>query len=226
MSVSRMLLTWFEKRRKSKTLKIAQEQITKAIDTVTELDKALMAFSEGRKEEARKCLERLFSEEAEIDDLRKSVFAELTKGGLPPKYREDLKGLVEHLDIMADCVKDSARCLKILMETKIPKEISDSCLSISTALVECASALQDSIEMLGVNASQAKELTLRVDMIEDRVDDEYLNTKLLFIKYTKEVDCATLIILRDFTEFMERIADMCADTADHIRVLAVGEEKV
>jgi predicted phosphate transport protein (TIGR00153 family) len=220
-----MLLSWFEKRRKSKTLKLAQDQIIKAINTVTELDNALTAFSEGRNEAAEKCLERLFSEEEEIDELRRSVFTELTKGDLPPKYREDLKGLVEHLDIMADYVKDSARCLKILMTTRIPKEVLDSCLRISNALVECASALQNSIEMLGVDTSQAQELTNKVDIMEDHIDDEYLKAKILSIKYTKEIDCATLLILRDFTEFMERIADMCADTADHIRVLAIGEEE-
>jgi predicted phosphate transport protein (TIGR00153 family) len=145
---------------------------------------------------------------------------------LSSKYREDLKGLVEHLDIMADYVKDSARCLKILMETKVPKEILDLCVSISKELVDCASALHSSIEMLGIDATQAVELAHQVEVVEDRVDEQYLKTKLLFIKYTKEVDCATLIILRDFTEFMERIADMCADTADHVRVLAVGEEKI
>lgn len=224
--MSRMLLSWFENRRKSKTLKLAQDQIIKAINTVTELDNALTAFSEGRHEATEKCLERLFSEEEEIDELRRSVFTELTKGDLPPKYREDLKGLVEHLDIMADYVKDSARCLKILMTTRIPKEVLDSCLRISNALVKCASALQNSIEMLGVDTSQAQELTNKVDIMEDHIDDEYFKAKILSIKYTKEIDCATLLILRDFTEFMERIADMCADTADHIRVLAIGEEEI
>jgi len=224
--MSRMLLGWFEKRRKSITLHLAQDQITKAIDTVTELDNALTAFSKGKKKEVEKCLKRLFSEEVEIDNLRKKVLEELTKGDLPPKYREDLKGLVEHLDIMADYVKDSARCIQILLETKIPAEILDLCAQISTALVDCASALQSSIEMLGINSSQAMEFADKVDEIEERVDEAYLQTKLLFIKYTKEVDCATLILLRDFTEFMERVADKCADTAEYIRVLSVGEEKI
>jgi len=45
--MSRMLLSWFERRRKSKTLELAQNQIIKAIDTVNELYKAIAAFSEG-----------------------------------------------------------------------------------------------------------------------------------------------------------------------------------
>ncbi len=221
-----MLLGWFQKRRKSTTLKLAQEQITKAINTVTELDKAINAFSEGRVREAEKYLDTLFSEEVEIDNLRKMVFMELTKGELPPKYREDLKGLVEHLDIMADFVKDSARCLKILLEVEVPKEILDLVVGISNRLVECSSVLHSSIEMLGVDPLNARELTNKVDAIEESIDEEHYKSKLLLIKYTKKIDCVTLMILKDLTEFMERIADMCADTADHIRVLAIGEEKI
>ena len=219
--MSRILLNWFEKRRKSKTLQLAQDQITKAIGTVLELDKALAYFSEGRREEVEQSLERLFSEEVIIDNLRKNVFEELSKGELPPNYREDLWGLVEHLDIMADYVKDSARCLKLLLETKVPKEILDVLVNMSKLLVECTVFLSSSIEMLGVNPSQVREIANEVDTIEDRVDDAYLQTKLLFFKYTNEMDCATMIVLRDFTEYLERIADMCADTADHIRVLAL-----
>lgn len=219
--MSRILLNWFEKRRKSKTLQLAQDQITKAIGTVLELDKALTYFSEGRREEVEKSLERLFSEEVIIDNLRKNVFEELSKGELPPNYREDLWGLVEHLDIMADYVKDSARCLKLLLETKVPKEILDVLVNTSKLLVECTVFLSSSIEMLGVNPSQVREIANEVDNIEDRVDDAYLKTKLLFFKYTNEIDCATMIVLRDFTEYLERIADMSADTADHIRVLTL-----
>ncbi|MCK4953244.1 DUF47 family protein, partial [Candidatus Bathyarchaeota archaeon] len=203
--MSRILLNWFEKRRKSKTLQLAQDQITKAIGTVLELDKALAYFSEGRREEVEQSLERLFSEEVIIDNLRKNVFEELSKGELPPNYREDLWGLVEHLDIMADYVKDSARCLKLLLETKVPKEILDVLVNMSKLLVECTVFLSSSIEMLGVNPSQVREIANEVDTIEDRVDDAYLQTKLLFFKYTNEMDCATMIVLRDFTEYLERI---------------------
>jgi uncharacterized protein Yka (UPF0111/DUF47 family) len=39
------LLGWFEKRRRSKTLTIAHRQMTLAIDTVSELERALAAFA-------------------------------------------------------------------------------------------------------------------------------------------------------------------------------------
>ena len=77
--------------------------------------------------------------------------------------------------------------------------------------------------MLGINAPQARELTKRVDKQENVVDEEYLQAKALFFKYAKELDFATILILKDLLEYLEQIADTCADTADYIRVLTVGK---
>jgi len=204
-------------------LSLAQQQITQAINTVSELEKAVTAFSKGSRPEAEASIQRLFSVEVEIDDLRRAVLAELTTGELPPKYREDLKGLVEHLDKMADYVKDSARSVKVLLETKIPSELLDEYVSIAKDLKECATALGECIEMLGVDPSKTMEYAKTVDVIEGRVDDEYLNVKSLLIKHSKELEAATLLELKDLVNFMEQTADMCIDTADHIRVLATAE---
>ena len=222
------MLAWFERRRKSKTLGLAQREIEKALDTVTKLENAITAFSEGKKEDAEMNLKVLFLDEVEIDELRRTIFDALTEGSLPQKFREDLSGLIEHLDRMADCIKDSARVVQVLLETdtKVPKEIFDIFVETARTLVECASALQETIEMLGVDPLRVKELAAKVEAIENRVDEEYLRTKVLFIKHPEKVNVAVMMILRDLAAFMERAADLCADTADHLRVLAVGEEKI
>ena len=220
---TRKLLIWFKKRRKSKTLDLAQQQISLAINTVSELEKAVLSFSKGEKSEVEESIQQIFSKEVEIDDLRRSVLEELTESKLPVKYREDLKGLVEHLDIMADYVKDSSRSLKILIDTIIPMEILDEYIRIAHNLKECAIALGESIEIFGIDPSQAIELSKKVDLIESQVDDEYIKIKLLFIKYSEELNVPILLELRDLANYMEQTADMCADTADFIRVLAEGE---
>lgn len=221
----RGLLSWFEKRRQSMTLKLAQSLIVKAIDSVTELEKAILAFSEGKKSEAGKCIERLFIMEVEIDELRRSIFAELTKGTLPPKYREDLKSIVERLDSLADYVKDAARSVKILMETDsvVPREFLDIFVRMVKDLVECTGFLSTSIEMLGVDPSRAMESVSKVDKSEGRIDDDHMLAKISFIKHSGNVNLATLLVLKDLADSIEQAADMCADTADFIRVLAAGE---
>jgi len=194
-----------------------------AINTINELEKIITSFSKGEKTEVNSALQRLFSQEVEIDDVRRAIFEELTKSELSPKYREDLKGLVEHLDKLADHVKDSARSVKVLIDIIVPKEILDEYVSIAKNLTECASMLGECIEMLGIDPFRARELAHQVDVSEDKVDDGYLLMKSLFIKYSKDMDVALLLELKDLLYHIETTADMCADTADHIRTLAEGE---
>lgn len=211
---------WFEKRRKTDALNLAQEQITKALDTATLLHKAIQSASEGKKEEANDFIEKLWKEEEEVDKLRRSVFKELTNVAVSMEFREDLMHLVKRPDVMADFVKDSARSVLVLLETKVPNEIWNMNVRVAEALVQSATTLRSSIENLGTYPARAKELAEKVDVIEGQIDKDYLDIKKLFIKYAHQVDAGTLLMLNNLVEFMEQAADTCADTADYIVVLA------
>lgn len=202
---------------------LAQKQITMAIRTVTELKEIIVAFPEGKSTEIGKRIEKLFLNHVEIDDLRRLVFGALSKRGLPSKYREDLMHIVKRLDVMADHVKDSARNIKILLGTEVPKEIWDTNVRIAEALVNGSVLLGTAIEMLGINPPQAVEFSKKVDEQEHIVDEEYLKARTLLLKYDKKLGIAELLILNDLVMCMENIADTCADTADYIRVLAIGK---
>ena len=215
---------WFVQRRKSKVLDIAYRQMTLAIDTVIELEKSLTAALNENKEEAKASFERLFFIEHEIDELRRTVFEELTRGSMPLRDREDIMHLVKRLDVMADHVKDSARSIVVLLEAKVLREMWEKFVEISKDLVDCATTLRRAIEKLGTEPSEARELSKRIDEIEQRVDEKYLETKSLLIKYTDKMDCATLMLLKDLLESMENVADTCDDTADYVRILTVARE--
>jgi len=214
-------LSWFDLFRKEQetTTILAQKQITKAIATVTELKDIIVAFSEGKSSEAEEHIEKLFENEVEIDDIRRTILHELTKQKLPSKYRQNVIHIIKCLDVLADHVKDSARNVKVLLGTKIPKEILDVNVRIVDALVQAAVFLSTAIEMIGVNPPQSLEFSKKVDAQEHIVDEEYLKVKALFLKYSDKVDMATLLVLKDLLECLEKIADTCADTADYIRVL-------
>ncbi len=215
---------WFARRRKSKVLDMAYRQMTLAIDTVTELKNAITAASKGEADKATRSVDRLFVVEREIDDLRRAVFEELTRGSLPSKDREDIMHLVKRLDVMADFVKDSARTLLILTQAEIPKEIWNLYVEVAKDLVDCASTLRKSIEKLETNLAEARTLSEKVDQVESRVDEKYLKMKRLLLKHSREVDPAALLMLRDLIESMEQVADGCDDTADYVRILTVTRE--
>jgi uncharacterized protein Yka (UPF0111/DUF47 family) len=219
------LREWLENRRRSRTLELAQLQMTRAIETVSEFEIALNAFCEGNYEKANQHLERLFQKEIEVDELRRAVFEEMTRGELSLKFREDLKSLVGRLDRMADHVKDSARAVKILIkgEATIPKQMLKINQRIAKNLVECTRYLSQSIDSLGSNPVRAREFTYRVDEYEGIIDEDHLTLKIMFIQTAGAINAPTLVILKDLAEAMERAADMCDDTADYVRTLAIAE---
>src|SRR3990172_10357997 len=222
--VERRSYDWFEKRRRTKGLELAHEQITKAFDTVTLLHKAMKSFSEGNLKEARKYTENLFTAEEEVDKLRTMVFTELSKGAaLVADYREDLLHLLKRLDTLADHTKDAARCLQMLGEAKIPAELCEKTVFMTGKLVETASALRGAIEKITNNPTEAIAEAKKVEGMEHDLDQEYLSAKSLFVKYGEKLNCGAMVIFDDLIEFIEHAADMCADTADYIVVLSSRE---
>ena len=222
--MERRSYNWFEKRRKTKGLELAHEQITKAFDTVTWLHKAIKSFSERNLEESKKYIENLYKAEEEVDKLRTDVFMELSKGAaLVADYREDLLHLVKRLDTLADHTKDAARCLEMLGEAEIPQELCEKTVFMASKLVEAAQTLRSSIEKISSNPAEAIEQAKKVGEIEHVLDEEYLKSKSLFVKYGAEINCGAMIIFDDLIEFIEHAADMCADTADYILVLSSRE---
>jgi predicted phosphate transport protein (TIGR00153 family) len=215
---------WFAKRRKSKVLEIADRQMTLAIDTVIELEKSINAALNGNKEKAIASFNKLSTAEHEIDELRRTVFEELTRGSLLSKDREDIMHLVKRLDEMADHVKDASRAVILLLEAKVPKEMWKQFAKTAKDLVNIAKTLLKAIEMLGTDPPKAMELAKQIDAIEGVVDEKYLKSKELLLKYSKEIDAATILLLKDLIEEMEHVADACDDTADYVRILTVSRE--
>jgi predicted phosphate transport protein (TIGR00153 family) len=215
---------WFEQRRKTRGLELAHEQITKAFDTVTWLHKATKSFSEKNFKEAKKYIDNLYKAEEEVDLLRTDVFLELSKGAaLVADYREDLLHLVKRLDTLADHTKDAARCLEMLSQADIPLELTEKTVFMTSKLVETAQTLRSSIEKISSSPNEAIKEAKKVGEIEHAIDEEYLKSKSLFVKYGANMNSGAMVIFDELIEFIEQAADMCADTADYILVLSSRE---
>ncbi|HJW65343.1 MAG TPA: DUF47 family protein [Candidatus Bathyarchaeia archaeon] len=215
---------WFNQRRKSKVLELADRQLALAIETVNELENAIAAASKKEIGDAKKQIERLFTTEEEIDSLRRTIFEESTRGSLPLNDREDLMHLVKRLDVMADHVKDSGRSVLLLLEVNIPKELWNAYEEMAKDLVECAKVLKSSIEKLGTDPAEARLLSMKVDDVEKKADEKYLKIKGLLLKSDKDVTPPMLLLLKDMVESMEQVADTCDDTADYVRILTITKE--
>jgi predicted phosphate transport protein (TIGR00153 family) len=132
--------------------------------------------------------------------------------------------LVKRLDQMADHVKDASRAVILLLETVVPKDMWKQLSETARELVVCATTLRKAIEQLGVDPEKAMELAKQIDQIEGKVDEYYLSSKGMLLKYSKQIDVATIMLLKDLIEEMEHVADACDDTADYVRILTVSRE--
>ena len=205
-------------------LEMADRQMTLAIDTVIELEKSINAALKGKKEKATASFNKLSAIEHEIDELRRIVFEELTRGSLMSKDREDIMHLVKRLDQMADHVKDASRAVVILLDAIVPKKMWEQFAETAKELVVCATTLRNAIEQLGIDSMKAMELAKKIDEIEGIVDEKYLKSKAMLLEYSKETDAGTILLLKDLIEEMEHVADACDDTADYVRILTVSRE--
>jgi len=215
---------WFARRRKSKVLELADRQMILATDTVADLQKAVTAASKGDAKEAKTHIERLSKTEHEIDELRRTIFEELTKDTMPPHDREDIMHLVKRLDEMADHVKDAARSLDLILKAKIVEAFWEPLVAIANKLVDITRILRRAIEALGITPSEARQYAITIDKIEGDIDGLYQRIKELLLEYSKEMTTAALLFLRDLAEEMEHVADSCDDTADYVRILAATRE--
>lgn len=218
MSKSDLLASWLAKRKRGKSIDLAYKQMKNSVETVNELKRCLSAVIENKPSEARKSIERLFLMEVDIDELRRRAFAELSKEEGDSKFREDLMRLVRGLDVMADHVKDSARNLLLLLDEDVPSELWSKYLKLVEDLVLCAQSLLKAIESLAGKGEDVIQNIKEVDKFEERIDEQYLTLRGVLVK-SEGLKPGVLIALRDLLEFLERAADMCADTADYVRLL-------
>jgi len=222
--LERRSFEWFERRRRTKGLDVAHEQIVNAVETVDLLNQAMKSFAAGNRVAAEQYIKALFKVEEKVDALRKQVFIELSQSEvLVLDYREDLLHLVKRLDTIADDTKDAARCIQMLYEATLPEEMLKNAVSMTTKFVDCARTLQKSLDNISANPIQAIKDAHKVADIEHEIDKDYLATKALFVKYGKQTNIGTLVIYDDMIEFIEQASDLCADTADYTTILASRE---
>lgn len=214
---------WFEDRHRIEVMNLASKQIEKSLGTVVLLKEAINSIMQKNMGKARSSVEQLFSEEEEVDELRRSVFKKMTNTAISIEFREDFMHLVKRLDVMADNIKDAARCIALLLERKVPAEMWEAYLLMSTDAVRSSDALRDSIEQLSSNVDKAMQKAKEIEKYESQIDKQHFEIRRSFHRYADSIDPSTLLLLNELAGFIEEASDVCADTADYISMLA-GEQ--
>ena len=160
--------------------------------------------------------------EKRADGLRRDMIIKLTERDVFPSEREDLMELVRAVDWVADWSREAGRILVIIPFEKSPDEIKQSAVDICKALIRSVTTLAECINILPDDRMKALELADQVVLLEEDIDELYSQTREHMAKLEfPEFSRGALILLNEFFDSLETVADWSENTADIVRAIAV-----
>ncbi len=217
----RWLERWFGNRRNEIVLGMVQEHLKITQSAVEELYN--MVYSAGRCDSDKETVYSKVSDlEMKADQLRRDMVEELTKRDVFASEREDLMELVRAVDWIADWAKEAGRILVLVPFDTVPDEMKRTAEEMCKANIDCVNVLAKSINSLLTNPSEALEFADNVELFEESIDDLYSIARSHLAKEDfPSFSMGSLILLNEFLDSIETVADWCENTADIVRAIAV-----
>lgn len=214
------LRKWFEKRRETHALSIMQRHLAVTMAIVNDLRDAVSAAVKENRKDMEKYVERITSGEKEADALRRSFMDELSRGELPPADREDLMHLMKTVDMVADWSRESTRLLNVIPMGDVPESLRNACAKMAEGDIECAIALNRSIERMQDSPQEALKAADEVERKEEIVDQLHENARSLLAK-EKNLEGGIAVLIGQLFDALESVADSCENACDQVRVIIV-----
>ena len=198
-------------------LELTQKAVNSLYDMVE-------AAAESDHEKCKRSYMSVSEMEMQADELRRRMVEELTEGEMFPEERDDLMEMVRAVDWIADWSREAGRILNSIPFEKAPDEIKIAAMNMVRANVDCVKVLTQCIRALPKDGKKALALANEVEMLEENIDDLYGEARKHFA--TLEFPGFTtgaLILLNEFMDAIETIADWSENTADIVRAIAVRQ---
>lgn len=220
--MSRRLFGWFAPKRGENVLDMVEKHLALTQKAVESLQLMVEKSGESGQREGSILFSDVSRYEREADELRRKMVEELTKSEMFPEERDDLMELVRAVDWIADWSKEAGRILRTIPFEKAPDSIKQSTYHMVKANVACVRVLIASIDALPNNPSKALNLANQVEILEETIDDLYGAIRFHFVdEEFPEFKIGELILMNEFFDAVETIADWCENTADIVRAIAV-----
>jgi predicted phosphate transport protein (TIGR00153 family) len=192
------------------------------VDCVESLYDAIKASVGGLEDPLQK-LREVSHKEEEADYTRRMILNELSASELMPDDKAALMDLVRRIDWIADWAREAGRLMSIIRIEGLDEELKSMVLRMVERIKECTYNVRSTVALLLSDVEKSLESADRVERLEEEVDDIYEECRKTFIK-TGSCGDATLgemIMIAQFLDALENIADWCENTVDQVRVIAV-----
>ncbi|MBN1683252.1 DUF47 family protein [Candidatus Bathyarchaeota archaeon] len=220
--MAKTIFNWFSPKRGDEVLTMAEKHLELTKKSVTDLTQMVEAASRGELENCKSFYNNISRMEMEADELRREMVESLTKSEMFPEEREDLMELVRAVDWIADWSKEAGRILNIIPFFKVPEEMKEATLNMCRENNDCVKVLTDCLKILPKNPKEALNLANNVELLEEDIDELYsiARSHLATLEFPG-YSIGSLILLNEFLDAIETIADWCENTADIVRAIAV-----
>lgn len=221
---SRGPLTWIGEAREKKILEIFDQHIKKIVETVVSMDKAVQAFCNLDIKRAGEGFQEAFKSEREADVFKRKILEELSKGIFHPINRDEIIRLTMTADEIAANAKAVAKKLSYIDPQRLHMELRQIMKSFSTELVKISNRTYDAFTALMKDPNSAIAISQEVERLEENIDDfraeQLIPETLVWYRHIEDVGLA--LLLKEITDNMENVADICEDVSDIIRSIAIS----
>jgi len=221
--LARRLFGWFAPKRGENVLAMVEEHLELTQNAVMDLYKMVEASANCLENDCKNFFESVSQLEMKADALRRKMVEELTRSEMFPEERGDLMELVRAVDWVADWSKEAGRILVIIPFENAPDEMKEAAKNMCKANVDCVGVLGDCVRALHEkNSTKALSLADKVEILEEEIDELYSVARghLANLEYPG-FSVGALILLNEFLDALETVADWCENTADIVRAIAV-----
>jgi predicted phosphate transport protein (TIGR00153 family) len=217
------LESWLKTRRKVLAISMIHEHSRATVMAIEQLDRCINFALHGKREDLVRSFDILQVKEKEADLLKRKIISELAKGDLPVSEREDLMRLARQTDDVIDWINETGRILVEFSLKNMPDDIKKITVDISQVITSCVIKLDDCIEKLTNREFQdALKAADEVERLEEQMDGLYqMARRFISGLKTETVEIGQAILLSEFIDALETIADRCEDSCDEVRVIAV-----
>ena len=222
--MSRRIFGWFAPKRGHKVLEMVEDHLELTQKAVNSLYDMVEAAAECDLDKCKRSYMSVSEMEMQADELRRRMVEELTEGEMFPEERDDLMEMVRAVDWIADWSREAGRILNSIPFEKAPDEIKVAAMNMVRADVDCVKVLTQCIRALPKDSKKALALANQVEMLEENIDDLYGEARKHFATLEfPDFTTGALILLNEFLDALETIADWCENTADIVRAIAVRQ---
>lgn len=216
--------SWFAARTKARAIEMVRQATRMLVPSVEELMACVNNAVAGRRDELESAFTRLHQLEREGDSLRRLIITELARGSLPVDERRSFMRLARQIDWVADWCLEAGRLVRQSPLDKLPEGLRQTALEMCKVVKDCVAGVQQCIDLLtDKKVQEALDSADRVERLEEEVDDLYRKARGLLSEISgPELTVGQIILLAEFMDAIENIADRCEDVCDQARVIAVS----